>query len=621
MDARRSLAASRLRSVRRRRLNQALAVGAAAAVLPAVAAVRLAPGSGGEKVLRYAFQIAETGFDPAQISDLYSRILTGHIFDSLLTYDHLARPYKLKPLVCEAMPEVADDFRTFTFRIRPGIFFADDPAFRGKKRELIAQDFVYSIQRIYDPRWKSPLHSNVEDEGILGLHALRDEAIRTKKPFDYDRPIEGMRALDRYTLRIRLKESRPRHLYTWAARDIYGAVAREVVEHYGDNIGEHPVGTGPFRLADWRRSSRVVLVRNSGYRDHVYDAEPNEDDAEGQAFAKRFAGRKLPMIDRVEVSIIEQAQPRWLSFLNGEQNFLERIPNEFVEQGIPGGKLAPNLVKRGMRMFRMPASDITLLCFNMQDPVIGGYAPEKIALRRAMSLGTDIEREARIAFRGLAVPAQTIIPPNTEGYRPDVRTESSTYDLPRAKALLDTYGYVDRDGDGWRELSDGKPFTLVMSTQSDGLSRIRDELWKKNMDALQIRGTLNVRQWPENLKSVRAGTYQLWRVGSLASSPDGQGALERAYGPSLGKGNLARFQLPAFDALYERIKLLPSGPERQLAFDQATALMTAYTPYRISVHRIFVDLAYAEIVGYRRPTFWVDWWQYVDIDTKAGKAG
>jgi ABC-type transport system substrate-binding protein len=607
--------------MKRRHVNRALAAGAAGIAWPALAAAPRAagPGGGGGKVLRYAFSVAETGFDPAQVSDLYSRIITSHIFDTPLTYDHLARPFKLKPLVCEAMPEVSDDFRTFVFRIRPGIFFADDPAFRGRRRELVAEDFVYAIKRIYDPRTKSPLHSSIEDERIAGLQELREAALKGGR-FDYDRPVEGLRAVDRFTLRVHLRESRPRHLYTWASRDIYGAVAREVVEHYGAAISAHPVGTGPFRLAEWRRSSKVVLVRNEGYREHLYDAEPNADDAAGRALVERFRGRRLPMIDRVEISIIEQAQPRWLSFLNGEQNFLERIPNEFVEQAIPGGTLAPNLVKRGVQKFSVPASDITLTCFNLEDPLVGGYTPEKVALRRAMSLGTDIEREIRIAFRGLAVPAQSIVPPNCEGYRPERRTESSTYDLPRARALLDTYGWVDRNGDGWRETPDGKPFTLVMSTQSDGLSRIRDELWKKDMDALQLRGTLKVAQWPENLKSVRAGAYQLWRVGSLANTPDGQGALERGYGPSTGKGNLARFKLPAFDALYEKIKLLPNGPERMATFDRATSLMTAYTPYRISLHRIFVDLAFPEVVGYVRPTFWIDWWQYVDIDPAAGKA-
>jgi ABC-type transport system substrate-binding protein len=141
---------------------------------------------------------------------------------------------------------------------------------------------------------------------------------------------------------------------------------------------DHPVGTGPFRLAEWRRSSRIVLAKNPTYREHFYDAEPNDDDAEGHALLQRFKGRRLPMVDKVEIAIIEQSQPRFLSFINGEQNFLERLPTEFADQAIPKGKIAPNLAKQGIRAFRVASADITLLVFNIEDPVVGGYTPEKV---------------------------------------------------------------------------------------------------------------------------------------------------------------------------------------------------------------------------------------------------
>jgi ABC-type transport system substrate-binding protein len=570
--------------------------------------------AGPAKVLRYAFSSAETGFDPAQISDLYSRIITAHIFETPYDYDHLARPYKIKPTTAAAMPEVSDDFRQFVVRLRPGIYFADDPAFKGKPRELTAHDYVYSIKRIYDPATKSPSQSVLEEQGIVGLRELRAEAEKNRKPFDYDREVEGLKALDRYTLQFKLRETRPRFIYNLAAPDIYGAVAREVVEAYGDKIMEHPVGTGPFLLKEWRRSSLVVLERNPRYREHYYDAEPNADDAEGQALLRKFKGRRLPMVDRVEISIVEEAQPLWLSFLNEEHDFLERVPAEFMSQAVPGGKLAPNLAKRGIRDYRQLAPDVTLAIFNFDDPVVGGYTPEKVALRRAISLGTNIRREIQLARHNQAVPAQSIMPPQTFGYQAGLRTEAGEYDPARAKALLDMYGYVDRDGDGWRELPDGSPLQLEMATQTDQLQRRLDELWKKDMDALGLRMVFKPAQWPENLKAARSGKFMMWRVGSLASTPDGQGALERVYGPSVGKGNFARIRLKAFDAIYERMKLLPDGPQRQALFDEATKLLVAYVPYRLGVHRYFTDLAHPWMVGYRRPPFWLTWWQFVDLE-------
>ena len=595
--------------INRRNLMQTWMAAGASLALPA-----LGSNTPQTKVLRYAFAAAETGFDPAQISDIYSRIVTAHIFESPLAYDHLARPFKLKPATAVAMPEVSDDFRSFTFHLKPGIVFADDSAFNGKPRELVAQDYVYALKRIYDPRLKSPGQASLEEEGIVGLRELREDALKRNVPFDYNQEVEGLQAIGRHTLRVRLRETRPRHLYIWASGDVLGAVAREVVEAYGDKIMDHPVGTGPFRLTEWRHSSRIVLVRNPGYREVFYDAEPNADDPEGQALLARLKGRRLPMLDRVEISIIEQSQPRWLAFLNGEHDFLERLPAEFIDQAVPAGRIAPHLAKRGIRATREPAADVSLTVFNMEDPLVGGLSAEKVALRRAMALGTDIAREIALVRHGQAIAAQSIIPPRTSGYRAELRTEMGEYQPARAKALLDMAGYIDRDGDGWREQPDGRTLTLEMLTQSDQATRQLDELWKKGMDALGLRVSMKVAQWPENLKAARNGKFMLWRVGSSASSPDGQGALERAYGPSVGKGNLARFRLPAFDAIYDQLKLAPDGPERQALFDAATKLLVAYAPYRLHVHRVITDLSTAPLIGYRRPPFWLDWWQYVDME-------
>ncbi|HQR77050.1 MAG TPA: ABC transporter substrate-binding protein, partial [Burkholderiaceae bacterium] len=296
----------------RRRAIQSIA---AAIGMPSLAVAQGTP----PKVLRYAFPIAETGMDPVALSDLYSRILTAHIYENFYDYDHLARPFRIRPCTAAGMPEVSDDFRTYTVRIKPGIFFQDDPVFKGSKRELVAQDYVYSWKRFFDPRWKAPAFATLNELKMLGMGALRDAAIKEKKPFDYDTEVEGMRALDRYTVRFRFAEPQPRFIQTMAGGDLWGAVAREVIEAYGDDTAAHPIGTGPFRLAEWRRSSKIVLVRNPTYRHVVYDCEPNADDAEGQALLAKFKGRTLPMIDRVEVSVIEEQQPRWLAFLQKQQ--------------------------------------------------------------------------------------------------------------------------------------------------------------------------------------------------------------------------------------------------------------------------------------------------------------
>jgi ABC-type transport system substrate-binding protein len=588
-----------------------LATAAASAQAPQATPAAAAP----KKVLRYAFLVAETSLDPAKINDLYSRTLTPHIFEALYQYDPLARPIKVKPLTADGEPQHTEDYRTWTVKVRPGIYFADDPAFKGKKRELVAQDFVYTYKRFADPANKSPAWGGLENENFIGLNELRQDAITTKKPFDYDRVIEGVRTLDKYTLQFKVRDPRPRFAEGLAGSDLFGAVAREVVEFYGEQIDAHPVGTGPFKLAQWRRSSFIAFDRNPDYRERYYDAEPAPDDAEGQALLARFKGRRLPMLDRVEVSIIEQGQPRWLSFVNGEADFIEKVEPTYIATAMPGGKVAPNLAKRGIRGYQQVEPGATLMLFNMENPVVGGYTPEKVALRRAIGLAYDTPREVSLVRNSQATVAQSPNLPFTSGYDPKFKSEMSDHDPARAKALLDLYGYRDRDGDGWRELPDGSPLLIEMNGQSDALSRSLDELVVKSLTAVGVRVKIRIAQWPENLKAARTGKYMFWSVGGSAAGSDGQGALARYDSRQIGGQNMARFKRPEFDKLYDRMQQIPDGPERNELFDEAKRMAVAWMPYKYRVNRLLTDMSYPWLIGYRRVIFWQDWWQYVDIDT------
>ena len=202
---------------------------------------------------------------------------------------------------------------------------------------------------------------------------------------------------------------------------------------------------------------------------------------------------------------------------------------------------------------------------------------------------------------------------STSGYSASFKSENSLYSPARARALLDLYGYVDRDGDGWREQPDGQPLLLEWASQPDSLSRQIDELTKKALDAIGIRVIFKPAKWPENLKAGRAGKLMAWRVGSSATVTDGQQILQRLYGPEAGQANIARFRLPAFDAVFNRLTALADGPDRVAAFDEAKRLAIAYAPYKVHVHQYVDMLAQPWIEGYRRPLFWYDWWHLVDI--------
>jgi ABC-type transport system substrate-binding protein len=568
----------------------------------------------GQKVLRYAFRVAETGFDPAQVNDLYSSTVIANIFDAPLSYDFLARPAKIVPNTATALPEVSDDFRTLTIRLRPGIFFQDHPAFQGKRRELVAQDYVYSIKRIYDPKLKSPRLYLLENAKLLGMNEIRAAALQGAK-FDIDREVEGVRALDRYTFQLRLGEPSPRfHLYL-ADNSFLGAVAREVAEMYDDKqLLGNPVGTGPFRLVDWRRSSRMVLERNPGYRDDVYDPQPAAGDSVGEAMAAQLRGRKLPLVDRVEVYIVEENQPRWLAFLNTEHDLVDELPYDLANLVIPNGQLAPNLQRRSIQMDRAPRASVDLALFNMEHPLVGGYTPEKVALRRAVGLAYAADDEIRLVRKGQSIPSQSPVAPLTAGYDPAFRSEMSEYSPARAKALLDAFGYTDRNGDGWRELPDGSPLKLEMATQPDQLSRQLDEIWKRSMTAVGLQIDFRPAKWPENLKNSRAGKLMMWRVGWVAAQPDGDTFLALGYGPNKGQANHARFDLPAFNRLYAQQRTLPDGAERDALFHDAKRLFAAYAPYKFLGHRIETAVYHPWVIGFRRHPFMRDFWKYIDID-------
>ena len=466
------------------------------------------------------------------------------------------------------------------------------------------------MKRLIDPKNRSPNLWLIEGR-VLGVEAAAAKA-KKENAFDYDAPIPGIEVLDRYTLRIRLEKPDYNFLYILAMANI-GAQAREVVEKYGADIGAHPVGTGPFRLKEWKRSSKIVLEKNPNFRETYYDAElPPESDVLGRRLHAEMKGKRLPQLDRVEVYVIEESQPRWLAFLNNELDWIN-LPYEFKSMALPDEALAPWLEKRGVRYIPGIDPDVTYLYFNMKDPTFGGYSPEKVALRRALSLAYSNEEEVHMVRNGTAIEAHSLLPPGVLGYDPNFNL-GKTYDLPKAKALLDMFGYVDRNGDGWRDLPDGSPLTFVYATEPDQLSRLFTQMWKKNMDALGIRMEVRTAKWPELRKESKLGKLQNWHLAWSADYPDGENFYQLLYGPNCGSSNDGCFQLAEFDALYEKAAALPPGAERTAIYQQMARLMAVFAPFKLHSHRKRNQLVQPWVLGWRRNPFLHEGYRYVDID-------
>jgi ABC-type transport system substrate-binding protein len=589
----------------------------AALCVPAIAEAAPAnsdPHADPKKVLRYAFEVAETSFDPQKISDLYSNIVNSAMFDTPLRYDQLARPAKMAPNTTDGMPEVSADYKTITVRIKPGTYFSDHEVFKGKKRELVAEDYVYSIKRLFDPKLSAPLLAEVEGYFVGSEEMMK--RVRKANKMDYDTPLEGLKTLDRYTFQIKFNDPKPIWINNLADCRVSCALAREVVEHYGDDIGSHPVGTGAYKLTYWKRSSKMVFEANPNFREVYYNADPQPDDVEGQAILAKLKGRRLPMIGRFEVYIIEERQPRFLAFQRREHDLAWLLPEDFANLAIPGNKLAPNLKKLGIQMQQVPALDITFVYFNMEDPTVGGYTPEKVALRRAVSLAYKTNDEIQMVRKGQAVLAHTPYSPGVAGYDPDFKTSINEYNPAKARALLDMFGYVDKDGDGWRDMPDGSPLELKHNSTPTDRDRQLDEVWKRSMDEIGIKISIAKGKWPDHLKASNAGKLMMWQLGGSASAPDADTWLQTLYGPNSGfKGNRARFKLKAYDDAYEKASKLPDSPERTKLYQEMAKIVAAYAPWKVNTHRILTDLSFPYVVGFRRPLVQSqNWWMFADID-------
>lgn len=589
-------------------LSACLLVGMA---MPVGAASPADPG----KVLRYVFIAAESGFDPAITRDLYSAHVIQSVFETLYTYDYLARPVKVVPLTAEAMPEISPDAKTYTIRLKKGITFTPDPAFNGKKRELTMADYVYSYKRLMDPRMASP-HSWLLENKVVGL----DEAVqRAKKTgrFDYDAPIEGFELLDKYTLRIHLKQP-DFNLPMTLAHQPTSAVAREVVEKYRDAMGQvmgNPVGTGPYVLSEWVRGAKMVLTANPDYRGYTWDWQPGTD-PEDKEIVARLKGKRMPQIGRVEIYVMVEDQSRWLAFQNDEIDLFQ-LEGPLAPQAIKDGKLKPELAKKGVHLSRIIDPEITYYYWNMRDPIVGGLSKEKIALRRAIAMAHNVEEGIRVILNGEAMALQYPIPPGVVGHDPNYRS-SIQYDPKAANLLLDKFGYK-KGADGYRTLPGGKPFAIRYSAGTGSAGQQQSETWKRTFDSIGIRMIDERRPFQEILKAEKQCQVMARTSAWIADYPDGDNFMQLFYGPNIGQNNNGCVAIPEYDKLYAQSQKLPAGPERDALYHKMARIMEVYSAQRIGYARYRNMLAQPRVIGFKKHPILPAEWMHIDIEKRADR--
>jgi len=319
------------------------------------------------------------------------------------------------------------------------------------------------------------------------------------------------------------------------------------------------------------------------------------------------------------VNVIEEGNPRLLAFSAQQIDYLW-VPYNLVDRVLENGALKAEYARQGVYWTRVLETAFTYTYFNMDDPVVGGYTPEQIALRRAIAMAYDVANEIRVLRQGQAIPATQMVPPGLLGHDP-TRNRRAEYNPAAAQALLDKFGYKVLGPGGYRTRPDGSPLVLKLGSPPDSESREFDELWKRSMDAVGIRIEFVKQKWPDLLKMSTAGQLQMFRLARFTILRDGGGLLEILYSKNIGTGmNDSHFSLPEFDRLFEQSRALPDGTERNALYARMSEITSAYMPLMLGTYRYRTVLAQPWLLGLRPDSFFREPWKYLDIDLERRKA-
>jgi ABC-type transport system substrate-binding protein len=530
------------------------------------------------EIVSYSSTSRIRGLDPGITGEVSSSMAISRLYEGLLQYDYLARPYKVIPLLAEAMPDISADGLVYTFKIRKGIYFHDDPCFPDDKgRELNAADFVYSFKRVADVKNASSgfWAYNNRIKGINDFH----DASKGKEPTDYDMPVEGLQALDTYTLQITLTEPYPQLLYILAMHYSF-AVPREAVEYYGKSFANHPVGTGPYELVEWRRNSRIEFLRSPKWAETGrVETYPSEGTPEQEAAGLlRDAGRPIPFVDRVVQYVIDDSTTAWMMFLSGQLG-VSGISRDNWDAVITGDKkLNDSLEKRDIRLISAPTLDVYYLGFNMEDPVVGQSSdPERDRrnrkLRQALSCAYDFDQMNKFMNNRL-YPIGGPVPEPLAG----CLKEPSPYafNLGKARELLIEAGYPDGI-----DSATGRRLELTMELGSASANaRQMMELMADMYQKIGIVLKASYNTWPAFIEKMNRRQAQMFQLGWVADYPDAENFMQLFYSKNESPGpNHANYRNAEIDRMYEQIRTMLDSPERTAIYEKMAGIIVEDCPW------------------------------------------
>ena len=553
------------------------------------------------KVLSVARTVPFDSLDPQRQFDLASNDIVSMTYSSLLRYSYLERPYKLQPDLLEQMPELSPDRLTYTFTLKKGIRFHDNACFpAGKGRELTADDVLFSLRRYADARINSKSWFALEG-AVAGLDAYRAGTAKAAAGADLSAAdIEGLKRIDSHRFSIRLVKPNPLFLYALALSST-AAVAPEAVRHYQDRLSVNPVGTGPFMLANAERKGVLRLVKNPNYHG-VYPATGAPGDAERGLL--KDAGRRLPLVDVVEMPLVEEAQPAMLRFLNGEfdRQALDRANFIKMAKREKDGALRLNDDYAARYDLHVtPSLTVVNYAINMKDPLLGANK----LLRQALAHLVDTPGEIDVLLNGRGHAAQSVVPLDLPGSERETGARWRGHDVAAAKRLLAEAGYANGKG--------LPPLTITYSN-TNSATRDRSDFLRARFAQAGVVLKSQFMDYPTFVKTTEGSNFQIADYGWNADYPDAEDFYQLLYGKNVAPGpNIGSFTNAAYDKAYEASRHMADGPQRLAHFRTMDAVVLDEVPLLLNYSPLRVSITQKWLRNFKRNLLQPEF-EFIDID-------
>jgi ABC-type transport system substrate-binding protein len=489
--------------------------------------------TGKKNILNYALTSNVSTLDPAISYDTVSAKVVYQVYESLYEYDYLIRPYQLKPLLAKELPLIEEGGLKYTIKIKKNIRYHDNPAFKGKKVTVKAQDFINQIKRLAF----KPTNSGgwwLFDNRIKGLNEFREKAKSDFSQF-YSHNIEGLQAINDHTLVIKLNAPYPQLVYALGMA-FTTPIPKELIDHYKNDLSQFAVGTGPYKLVSWKKNSHIKLLKNEFYHQSSYPSKGDRYAYENKLL--KDAGAQLPFIEQINFHIMKEAQTRWLNFRNKNIDLMVLTKDHFPLALDNTGRLNKDFKKEDIRLQIAPTLTYWWLAFNMQHPILG----KNLLLRKAIGHAVNIDEYIDSFTNNIALKANSIYPPGVNGYSP-ANELPYKYDVPLAKKYLAEAGYPN--GEGLPEFAyDVRGSTTV--------SRQMGEFIEKELSKIGVKIKVNLNSFPGFLNKAKTGQLQMWQGGWAMDYPDPENVIQLLITKNHPPGpNSTFYSNPKVDKLYK----------------------------------------------------------------------